>query len=175
MKMLTAALEGHEVEVQLYHPGLNFNEQDKDLIILSGGGGEGKEVDDYITPNKLWYEDEINFIQNTNKPIIGICMGFELIAAAFGAKVEKMKKGVDGYLPIKVTRTGRKVLGFNSSHQFESHEWHVKRVPKNEFKVFGRSKTGIEIIHHKSRPIFATQFHPEFPDGGLKLEKIVRT
>ena len=47
---LTAALADHEVEVREYHPGLDFSCADKDLVILSGGGGEGLEIHDEHKP-----------------------------------------------------------------------------------------------------------------------------
>jgi len=51
------ALAGHDVEVQIYQPGLKFNDQGKDLVVLSGGGGEGYELKDK-RHGKLWYEDD---------------------------------------------------------------------------------------------------------------------
>jgi hypothetical protein len=61
LEELLTALAGHNVEIQDYKPGIWFHDVGKDLIILSGGGGEGKEVHDYYTPNRLWYEDEIRY------------------------------------------------------------------------------------------------------------------
>jgi hypothetical protein len=56
-----AALAGHNVEVQEFKPGLKFNHEDKDLVVLSGGGGEGFELKDKFR-GKLWYEDEMSFV-----------------------------------------------------------------------------------------------------------------
>lgn len=39
LESLTQALAGQDVETQLYQPGLDFHYEDKDLVILSGGGG----------------------------------------------------------------------------------------------------------------------------------------
>ena len=75
LKDLSSALAEHEVEMQNYFPGINFNDQDKDLVILSGGGGEGLEVNDEYEPGRLWYQDEMNFVKTTTKPVLGICMG----------------------------------------------------------------------------------------------------
>jgi anthranilate/para-aminobenzoate synthase component II len=89
---LNQSLAGHQVEVQIYRPGLDFHAEDKDLVILSGGGGEGLEINDFIRRGKLWYQDEMDFILRTAKPIIGICMGFEVIARAHGSDIPKMDK-----------------------------------------------------------------------------------
>jgi hypothetical protein len=50
---LEQSLTGHEIEIQKYQPGLEFHDTDKDLVILSGGGGEGLEIEDKVTPHKL--------------------------------------------------------------------------------------------------------------------------
>jgi GMP synthase-like glutamine amidotransferase len=170
---LHKALRGHEVEIQDYKPGIKFNDQGKDLVILSGGGGEGKELHDYHRPNELWYNDEIKFILSTDKPILGICMGFEIIAAAHGAKVTQMPKGIDEFATVKTTLKGRKKIGKKKLWQFEGHDWRVKSVPRKYFEVLAKSKTGVEIICHKTRPIIATQFHPEMPGGTLHLRNLL--
>jgi hypothetical protein len=51
---LKKSLAGHEVEIQDYKPGIWFHDVGKDIIILSGGGGEGREVHDFHKPNILW-------------------------------------------------------------------------------------------------------------------------
>jgi GMP synthase-like glutamine amidotransferase len=87
LESLNKSLNGHQVEVQVYKPGLQFNHDDKDMVILSGGGGEGLEIYDQHRPGRLWYEDEMDFVLNCDKPLIGICMGFEVICAAYGQKI----------------------------------------------------------------------------------------
>ncbi|MBI4033857.1 gamma-glutamyl-gamma-aminobutyrate hydrolase family protein [Candidatus Saccharibacteria bacterium] len=171
-RALVEALAGHEVEVQQYHPGLNFQVDGKDLVILSGGGGEGFEIDDTDRRGKLWYEDEINFVRACPKPLLGICMGFEIICRAHGSKVEEMTEVINGPAYLKLTRSGRKLLPHRKIHQYEAHKWRVKKSPKG-FKPLAKSPTGIEIIKHKKRPIIATQFHPEL-GGTLNLHQLVK-
>jgi GMP synthase-like glutamine amidotransferase len=169
LEELTKALAGHELEIQEYKPGIWFHDVGKDLVILSGGGGEGREVHDFHKPSVLWYEDEMRFARTTDKPILGICMGFEVISAAFGAKITKMPKGIEGFAKVKTTVKGRKKLKTRKLRQFEAHDWRVETVPRKHFDVLAKSKTGVEIIRHKNRPIIATQFHPEMPGGTLPL------
>jgi GMP synthase-like glutamine amidotransferase len=157
---LTAALVGHQVEIREYQPGLDFSCANKDLVILSGGGGEGLEIHDEHKPGRLWYEDEMKFIRTANKPILGICMGLEVITRAFGSPVKKLVKGVDGFVEFNPSVAGKKRFNKNNLRQFEAHDWCVPRAPKG-FKVLAKSDTGIEIMEHKTRKILATQFHPE--------------
>ncbi|MEX1995572.1 MAG: hypothetical protein WD887_02235 [Candidatus Saccharimonadales bacterium] len=174
LEALSEALEGHNLEILNYEPGVKFNYHDKDVVILSGGGGEGLEINDTYREGKLWYDDQINFVRSCPKPILGICMGFEVIARAYGADVEKLPKLVEGFKKVKPTGAGRKSLSLRRLKQFESHEWCVPEVSEKEFTVLAKSKTGVEMFHHKKRPIVATQFHPEVRGGSLDLEPLVQ-
>jgi GMP synthase-like glutamine amidotransferase len=171
LKKLHQALAGHDVEMQLYTPGLDFHYQDKDLIILSGGGGEGLEISDEYTAGHLWYEDQMEFILKCKKPMIGICMGFEVIARAFGQSVPKMPGLLTGKTELKATEKGKKLFNTNSLSQYEAHSWHITSAPKG-FKVLADSNNGIEIIQNKN--IFATQFHPEH-GGSLQLSGFLKS
>lgn len=166
------ALAGHDVEVQEYKPGLNFNDEGKDLIVLSGGGGEGYELKDK-RHGKLWYQDEMEFVLACDKPIFGICMGFEVISAAFGSKVGHIGRLVKGFKPVKASPLGKNSLPQTELSQFEWHRYSVKDVPAKYFEVLAHSSTGIEMIKHRSRPIIATQFHPEVQGGTLRLQQLL--
>ena len=170
MKKLSLALAGHDVEMQYYRPGLDFHHGGKDLIILSGGGGEGVEIDDQYEPGHLWYEDQMDFVLGCDKPLIGICMGFEVIARAFGQSIPKMPQLLQGQTALTTTTKGQKIWDTATLSQHEAHQWHVTSVPKG-FDVLADSDYGIEIIKRKN--IFATQFHPEFSLGTIKLDKLV--
>jgi GMP synthase-like glutamine amidotransferase len=165
------ALEGHEVEVQEYRPGLNFHDEDKDLVILSGGGGEGFELIDTFR-GKLWHEDEMSFVLRCRKPIVGICMGFEVINASYGSKVKQLPRLIKGFKKSQLTAKGAKLLSEEELNQFEWHRFSVPNAPK-EFDVLAKSKFGVEMIKHKSRPIIATQFHPEVVGGTISLNRLI--
>ena len=169
---LKAALIGHQVSIQRYKPGLQFADKGQDLVILSGGGGEGSEINDQYSHHKLWYEDQMEYILSSNKPILGICMGFEVIARAYGAKVIEMKDYITGFRRIVSTNTGQKSFNKKLLTQYENHRWHVPTVSAEQFKVLATSQTGVEIIKHKKRKIIAAQFHPE-KGGTLKLDQLI--
>jgi len=171
-RALADALSGHEVEIQKYRPGLDFHTADKDLVILSGGGGEGREIDDAIKAGHLWYQDELDFVKSYDGPMLGICMGFEIISRAYGSEVEEMPETLEGFFDLKLTRRGKKEFSRKIIRQREAHKWRVKKTPKG-FKVLSKSPTGVEIISHKAKPIIATQFHPEL-GGTLSLNTICK-
>lgn len=158
---LKMALAGHDVKIQRYRPGLRFEDYDRDLVILSGGGGEGSEINDEYTKDQLWHQDQINYVLTAGKPILGVCMGFEVICRAYGSKVVEMNNYVTGFRRVTSTEKGVKFFNKKYLHQYQNHKWRVPSVSSEHFEVLAESPTGVEIIRHKNRPLFATQFHPE--------------
>ena len=176
LKHLTKALAGHQIEIQKYEPGLKFNDQGKDLVILSGGGGEGLEIHDEYRPGQLWYDDEMSFIRSTDKPVVGICMGFEVIARAYGAPVTDVGRLILGREEVRVGKPAKALFGASKLSQYEAHSWRVQDVP-SDFEVLATSRSGIEIFRYKDpkktgKTIIASQFHPE-KGGTLELKQLL--
>lgn len=171
LKDLTKALQNHEVEVQSYLPGLEFHTKGKDLIILSGGGGEGLEVNDDYRPGQPWYQDEMNLVRTATKPVVGICMGFEVMVRAFGGKVTAIGQLVQGFKKVEVLDIAYPLIGEKNLEQFESHSWRVKEedLPPR-FQKVARSKHGAEFIRYNN--LLAVQFHPE-KGGTLSLNLLI--
>jgi anthranilate/para-aminobenzoate synthase component II len=170
---LKIALAGHQVKTQRYKPGLKFEDFDRDLVVLSGGGGEGSEINDRYDRDKLWYEDQIDFILSSNKPILGICMGFEVIARAYNSKVLEMKDYITGFRKLTATKTSAQRGDRHNLRQYENHKWFVSSVSSKHFEVLAYSGSGIEMIKHKTKKITATQFHPE-KGGSIGLEQLLQ-
>jgi GMP synthase-like glutamine amidotransferase len=169
---LLKSLVGFDVEIQRYKPRLKFADEGKDLVILSGGGGEGSEIHDKYKKDRLWYEDQINYVLSSKKPILGICMGFEIIARAYGSGVFEMPDYITGFKKLKTTNKGRDTLKKSTLVQYENHTWCVPLVSTKQFNILAESSTGIEMIRHKKRQILATQFHPE-KGGTLRLDTLL--
>jgi len=167
---LTTALADHNVEIQIYEPGLDFHYQGKDLVILSGGGGEGLEIYDKFNKVREWYDDQREFMLKYDGPLLGICMGFEVICSAYGSKVEEMTDWVRGLKELHTSRKGKASFATAQLQQSEAHKWRVASVP-SKFQVLAHSNTGIEAIRYKN--ILATQFHPELP-GTLQLPQLLK-
>ena len=125
-----------------------------DCFILSGGNLsiEG-------TPA---FKEEKKLIKQAPKPIFGICFGFQIIAYVYGEFTSELPQKVLGVKKIDIFRFEKLGIKYNKKKLkvFESHLWAIKNPPK-DFDVYGTSQYGIEIIKHKTKPIFATQFHPE--------------
>lgn len=131
-----------------------INVENCDAVVLSGG----RDFSVKGSENRL--RKEIDLVKNSKKPIFGICFGFQVVAHTFGAKLEPMQNKVRGILDIQVIEPDEIFLNIPNFQVFGSHRWVVKE-PTDDLVVLARSKDGIEAIKHKTRPIYAVQFHPE--------------
>lgn len=144
----------HEVVVENYDH-LDLEKANSfDLIILSGG------YQYHVVGNPDKFSKELALIKNSTKPILGICLGFELIGYAFGCQLELMKEKEKGELELRIVNPDPIVKGLASMNVYESHRWVITK-PSKDLKVIAESKDGIEMIKHVSRPIYGFQFHPE--------------
>jgi GMP synthase (glutamine-hydrolysing) len=125
-----------------------------DCFILSGGNLSIK--------NTPAFKEEKELIKQAPKPILGICFGFQLISYVYEEFTKKLPWKISGINEIDVFGFDKLGIKYNKKKLkvFESHLWAIKN-PSKDFNVYGTSQYGIEIIKHKTKPIFATQFHPE--------------
>ncbi len=150
LQKLEELIPGHEV-VKRFNALDVGNINEFDLVILSGGGKHNVEYEH----EKFEREQEII---RSDKPVIGICFGCELISYAFGGKLKKLETGQKGIYEVKVISPllgGPRIINV-----YEGHAWGLDGVP-GEFEVLAESFVGPEIIKHKKLPIYGIQFHPE--------------
>lgn len=151
---LKALLQDHKVEVIEFCTLNTINTKKFDLIVLSGSTPYP------ILGNESLYKQEIDLIKNSQKPIIGICLGFELIGYAYGAELIEMSEKEKGIIDLQVTNLSRIFDNLPSFSVYESHRWVIKKLPAALIEL-ARSKDGIEVIKHKDRKLYGFQFHPE--------------
>jgi carbamoyl-phosphate synthase small subunit len=127
-----------------------------DGILLSPGPGD-PELLDYA----------VKTVQGLvgKKPIMGICLGNQLIARAFGAKTFKLKFGHrGGNHPVKEFATGRVHItaqnhGYAVDPDTLKDGLEVTHINLNDGTVEG--------LRHKELPIFAIQYHSEDSPGPM--------
>jgi carbamoyl-phosphate synthase small subunit len=125
-----------------------------DGILLSPGPGD-PELLDYIvdTVKKLIGK----------KPIMGICLGNQLIARAFGAKTFKLKFGHRGANhPVRDLATG-KVYITAQNHGYAVDPDSLK--DGLEVTHINLNDGTVEGLRHKELPIFCIQYHSEASPG----------
>lgn len=149
-------LEGNEVVVFSYADAKKANADDFDLLVLSGGSQFPIEY------NKEKLRDEIALIRRSSIPTLGICYGCELIAIAFGGTLTDRGDKTQGRtaLRVEVVKNNPIFQGKKEFLVYDAHRWVIDQVP-TDFEVLARSVHGVEVIKHKTRPIYGFQFHPE--------------
>ena len=154
LSQLEYLLSGQDIQVVRYSEINTVDVKKFDAVILSCGHNFS------VVGNEKKIEKELDLVKNSGKPIFGICFGFEIIAYAFGAKLEFMKNKEHGILDIQIVEPDDLFLNIPHFQVFESHRWVVKE-PAHDLIILARSRDGIEAIKHRTKQIYAVQFHPE--------------
>mgnify|MGYP000858749118 CR=1 FL=1 len=124
------------------------------LVVLSGGHALP------VLWHDKYYVKELELIRNYPGPILGVCLGFELIAHAYGNHLSLLPRRVHAKRAIELTKEGDRYFSQNRIIAPESHRFALHST-SHPLISLGISKSGIEIIRHVTKPIFAVQFHLE--------------
>ncbi len=95
-------------------------------------------------------------------PILGICLGHQIMAKTFGGEVRQAEIGEYAEAKIIVEDENILLRGVGDSFKaWVSHRDEVKKLPEN-FKRLAYSDTcPIEAMAHTELPLYGVQFHPE--------------
>ena len=140
-----------------------------DWLIIMGGGMNVYEEDKYP-----WLRTEKEFIRHSigsNKIILGICLGSQLIAAALGSKVYPNIEKEIGWFNIYMTDPGKAenlLAGFGSF--LKVFHWHGDTfdLPRGAIHLF-QSEGCINQAFILNGKVFALQFHLETTLSDLKI------
>ena len=97
-------------------------------------------------------------------PILGVCLGHQIIGQVFGSKIVQAKKLMHG----KTSKIISKKLGIlkNLPKSFEATRYHSliidKKTLSKHLEITAESKDGLVMgIQHKKYNVHGVQFHPE--------------
>ncbi len=156
-------------EVELLPWDADLSSVDCDGWVLSNGPGDPAKTGGLI--------ERIAALLTGTRPILGICLGHQLLALAAGARTRRMPYGHRGHnQPVRLAGTRRGYLtsqnhGYVVADGSLGPEWEA---------WFNNVNDGtIEGIRHRSKPFRSVQFHPEAAGGpretGWILEDFVRS
>jgi GMP synthase (glutamine-hydrolysing) len=95
-------------------------------------------------------------------PILGICLGHQLMARLFGGKVKTAEIGEYAGSEIIVDEEDEILKGLSPSFRaWVSHKDEVSELPKDFIKLAHSDTCEIEAMCHKNLPLYGVQFHPE--------------
>jgi anthranilate synthase component 2 len=126
-----------------------------DAIVISPGPGHPANPKDIGTC--------LEIIRESRVPLLGVCLGHQAIAVAFGGEVGHSPSGP---LHGKTSQIYHTCDGIyqglpNPVVGGRYHSLAITRLPQ-ELEITAETKDGIIMgVKHKQRPIFGLQFHPE--------------
>ena len=126
-----------------------------DGILLSNGPGDPRDYN-YIIAT-------VQELLKNNLPIMGICLGHQILSLAIGAKVFKMKFGNrGGNQPVQDLLTQKAYL----TSQNHGYAVDPSTIP-NDYRIYfeNLNDNSVEGIISLDKPIFSVQFHPEACSG----------
>jgi carbamoyl-phosphate synthase small subunit len=124
-----------------------------DGIVISNGPGDPKMATKTIATVKKALERKI--------PILGVCLGNQILALAAGGDTSKLKYGHRGQNQPCLMEGSKRCFITTQNHGFE-----VSKVPQGFKPWFTNANDGSnEGIIHPTLPFMSTQFHPEARPG----------
>lgn len=133
----------------------DFLAETVDGIVLSNGPGDPKKCKDTI--------EHVTSLLSGDIPILGICLGCQILALAAGANTYKLKYGHRSQnQPCMEVGTNRCYI----TPQNHGYAVDADTLPEDwrEWFYNGNDQTN-EGIKHISKPFFGAQFHPEASPG----------
>jgi len=154
----------------LYSPDHRLPSADAvDMLIMMGGpmGVYDEDIYPWLTAEKAFIQA---FLQQ-NKPVLGICLGAQLLAVCSGAIVRPAPQKEIGWFPVKPTAAARNEPWFYSL--FENtptlFHWHSDRfeIPKDAVNLaFTEANDNQAFLLNKKA--LGLQFHAEVKEDGLQ-------
>ncbi|MGH9395936.1 MAG: glutamine-hydrolyzing GMP synthase [Terriglobia bacterium] len=121
-------------------------------VILSGGPSSVYDPDSPRCDPRIFKLDV---------PVLGICYGFQCMAALLGGKVEPAARREYGFAQLEVFPPSDILKGLPSPLRvWNSHGDHVTAVPPG-FRVTGQTENAISVMENAMARMYAVEFHPE--------------
>jgi len=137
------------------------------LIVLGGPMGV------YEQDRYPFLRQEIRLIEEAlrlDKPILGVCLGSQLLASALGAPVTKGKTKEIGWHPITLTQAAlRDPLWVGLEPSFVAYHWHgdVFGLPSGAVSLASSELTKHQAFRH-GRSAYGVLFHMEVTEAIIR-------
>ena len=145
----------------------DFMDMDFDGLFLGNGPGNPDTCGQTAEHLRLFMESEIHN-GGSVRPIMGICMGNQMLGKAAGASIVKLKYGHRSHnQPVRMVGSDKcYITSQNHGYAVDS-----STLPSDWEELFVNMNDGSnEGIRHKTNPWFSAQFHPEADGGPLDTE-----
>ncbi|HEY4335585.1 MAG TPA: type 1 glutamine amidotransferase [Puia sp.] len=164
---------GHKLSVTaLYSPGMVLPEAEA-IHLLVIMGGPMNVYDDAVFP---WLGEEKAFITDflrSKKPVLGICLGAQLLALCAGAFVGRAANLEIGWFPVEPTPAAAAfpwLQALLASRPVVFH-WHGDRfdIPAGASNLVSTKANDNQAFALEGGRVIGLQFHPEVTPGLVEL------
>ena len=135
--------------------------EDVDALMIFGGSMHVDQNDEH-----RWMDPEKQFIRDAlvhGTPMLGVCLGSQLLAEAAGARPHRMKEPEIGWYEVEITDAGAAdpVVG-PLAPSAELFEWHHYAAPLPPGGVeLARTPLSVQAFRIEGKPAWGLQFHAE--------------
>ncbi|KAI9742060.1 MAG: hypothetical protein M1834_000450 [Cirrosporium novae-zelandiae] len=181
----TLCMDAHISEDELPHLLRYF-----DAVVVGPGPGNPTVKEDVGLIDYLWRLEDANLI-----PVLGICLGFQSLALAYGATIARLVEPQHGQIAT-ISHNGKSIFqGIGSLHATLYHSlhaiihdkisnsdqrdlWKSELCPSLEplaWNVCGGSDGPVLMgVKHVNKPFWGVQFHPESICSGNECKQAIR-
>jgi GMP synthase-like glutamine amidotransferase len=177
---LISGLDDYPVREIVFHPGKSLYDQlrrdrtgrVRGVVVFSGGGGKGLEVNDFIDGQPV-YKEQMQMVTDPEVSVFGVCLGMQIGVAAFARQFENdpgpyvvpLEEPVEGPQEVQLFEQGLDVQVV----QYGSRDFKVIKRPKR-LQVLGISKDeAIQVVASYEHSYYGQQFHSERHPGTYPL------
>ena len=125
--------------------------------MIFGGPQSANDEDDFIRREVDWIAVPLR----EQRPFLGICLGAQMMARQFGARVDRHPLGrcEVGYYPIRPTMAGRKVCPAWPERVYQWHREGFDCPTTCELLAEGSADFPVQAIRYHNA--YGVQFHPD--------------
>ncbi|MHB1415145.1 MAG: glutamine-hydrolyzing carbamoyl-phosphate synthase small subunit [Chloroflexota bacterium] len=128
-----------------------------DGVVFSNGPGDPTSVPGVVATMRQ--------LLATETPMLGICLGHQMLGLAIGGSTSRLKFGHHGgNHPVRDNITG-KVYITSQNHEFQVEESSLAEAQGFFVSHVNLNDGSVEGLAHRTRPVFSVQYHPEAGPG----------
>jgi len=143
-----------------------------DGIVISNGPGDPAAIPQIAASTRTLLDAAFSRASGRPLPILGICLGHQLVGRAIGATTSRLPFGHHGANhPVQDLRSGRVVIT-SQNHEFQVDEASVPAGTGFVVSARNLNDGSVEGLAHQTLPIRTYQYHPEGAPGPRDNEPV---
>ena len=102
------------------------------------------------------------YVKELDLPILGICLGHQVMALAYGGSVRTGAAGGYAAVEVEIIEEDDILKGLGTrTNVWASHADEVSALPPDFIRLARSRICEIEAMRHKTKPMYGVQWHPE--------------